>query len=87
MSNSKIRITMLGYEGVGKTCYMIGMYAFMKLGINGFTFSEQDLDRDLKLIEMWEVLIDERHWPEQNHENIKEYTFDFNHAFTQFQLA
>jgi len=81
MSYENIKITMLGYTGTGKTCYMISMYAFMKLGINGFTFSEVDLDRDLELTEMWEALIDKGKWPDPNPDNVIEYTFDFNYAF------
>lgn len=81
MKYQNIKITMLGYTGTGKTCYMISMYAFMKLGINGFTFSEQDLDRDLELTELWEALIDNRKWPDSNPDNVKKYTFDFNYAF------
>jgi GTPase SAR1 family protein len=80
MEYQNIKITMLGYTGTGKTCYMIGMYAFMKLGINGFTLSEQDLDRDLNLTEMWEFLIDKRTWPKGSTQNIN-YIFDFNYAF------
>ncbi|BAY66422.1 hypothetical protein NIES22_65610 [Calothrix brevissima NIES-22] len=81
MSYGNIKVTMLGYSGTGKTCYMISMYAFMKLGLNGFTFSEKDLDRDLELTEMWEALIDNRKWPDPNPSNVKNYTFDFNYAF------
>lgn len=81
MSYGNIKIAMLGYTGTGKTCYMISMYAFMKLGINGFNFSEKDLDRDLELTEMWEALIDDRKWPDPNPSNVKKYTFDFNYAF------
>ena len=81
MKYENIKITMLGYSGTGKTSYMISMYSFMKLGVNGFTFSEQDLDRDLELTEMWEALIDDRKWPDPNPSNVKEYTFDFSYAF------
>lgn len=52
-----IKITMLGASGTSKTCFMIGMYAAMREGVRGFTFSTSDWDLDLKLDEDWERIL------------------------------
>ncbi len=75
---------MLGASGSGKTCYMLGMYADMQYGRNGFTFSAEDMDDDLELSERWEHLIDTEgtaRWPEPTSEGQeKVYSFSFNYA-------
>ncbi|MEO0684704.1 MAG: hypothetical protein AAFY76_06550 [Cyanobacteria bacterium J06649_11] len=83
MSFGDIKVTMLGYTGAGKTCYMAAMYAVMKLGISGFNFSEQDLDRDLHLTDEWDALIDQHVWPQPSDENAakKPYKFKFTYGF------
>lgn len=53
-----IKIAMLGTTGSGKTCFMVGMYAVMQLGVHGFTLSAQDLDEDIELTDKWEQLSD-----------------------------
>lgn len=54
--SENIKITMLGTTGAGKTCFMVGMYAVMQLGVYGFTLSAQDMDDDLELSDNWERL-------------------------------
>ncbi len=80
----KTKITMLGASGYGKTCYMLGMYADMQFGRNGFTFSAEDMDDDLELSEGWEHLIDtegESRWPKATSEGQeKVYSFSLNYA-------
>lgn len=56
--SDNIKITMLGYTGSGKTCFMTGMYAVMQLGIQGFTLSTQDLDEDIDLTDRWEQMLE-----------------------------
>jgi hypothetical protein len=78
-----MQITMLGYRGCGKTCYMLGMYSFMSMGLNGFTISATDLDVDLDLINKWDQLVEEQgesRWPTGTDENVYEYVFNFNYA-------
>ncbi|MFB2891582.1 hypothetical protein ACE1CI_01425 [Aerosakkonemataceae cyanobacterium BLCC-F50] len=79
-----IKITMLGTQGAGKTCYMLGMYAAMQTGVRGFSLSAKDMDVDLELTDLWERLIDvegEDRWPPPNAAEVKNYAFDFNYGF------
>ena len=81
-----MKITMLGYTKSGKTCYMLGMYSFMSIGLNGFTVSATDLDTDLELTDKWDALVcgqGEERWPRGNDANIYTYSFDFNYAAKQ----
>jgi GTPase SAR1 family protein len=78
-----MKITMLGTTGAGKTCYMLGMYAFMSVGLRGFTISATDLDIDLDFTNRWESLVEgegEERWPKGNDANIYNYAFNFNYA-------
>ena len=81
---SDIKITMLGATGSGKTCYMLGMYATMQIGVNGLTLSAQDLDDDIRLTDMWEKLVevkDSNRWPPPNNNDPINYVFNFNYGF------
>ncbi len=86
MSHSPIdintTITMLGGPGMGKTCFLVGMYAIMREGQGGFTFST-DLDTDLKLDGYWNQLIEgnEKRWPQANNSTPIPYSFLFNYGF------
>jgi hypothetical protein len=78
-----MKITMLGMTGTGKTCYMLGMYSFMSIGLRGFTLTATDLDVDLDLTDKWDTLMygqSEDRWPPANDSNIYKYSFDFNYA-------
>jgi hypothetical protein len=84
-----IRITMLGDTGSGKTCYMLGMYAVMREGVGGFTFTtrdeDPDVDMDLELSERWERLVNETgpaRWPMPNDNTTITYEFDFNYGLS-----
>ena len=79
-----IKITMLGTTGAGKTSYLLGMYAAMQSGIQGFTLSSKDIDLDLELTERWEQLISMQgadRWPPPNAGTIEHCFFDFNYGF------
>jgi len=82
MSTDNIKITMLGTTGSGKTCFMVGMYAVMQLGVHGFTLSAQDLDEDIDLSDKWEQLLEggENRYPTGNIET-HDYAFDFSYGF------
>lgn len=90
MMDDNIGITMLGTTGSGKTCYMLGMYAVMREGVEGFTFTtrdeDPDLDMDLELSERWERLVygtGPERWPEANSVGTKSYAFDFTYGLSR----
>ena len=75
---------MLGTTGAGKTSYLLGMYAVMQTGIQGFTLAAKDIDMDLELTERWEQLISlegEDRWPAPNAAATEHYAFDFSYGF------
>lgn len=80
-----IKIAMLGTQGAGKTCYMVGMYAMMEFGYHGFTFSTQHPDDGLRLNRLWDKLVDsqtESRWPPPTSAGeTKDYKFNFNYGF------
>ncbi|MCC0178620.1 hypothetical protein I4641_16730 [Waterburya agarophytonicola K14] len=84
MKLQDIKITMLGTTGAGKTSYLLGMYAIMQTGVQGFTLSAKDMDLDLELTERWEKLISvtgEDRWPTPNAAAMERYSFDFSYGF------
>ena len=84
MKLDEIKITMLGTTGAGKTSYLLGMYAVMQTGVQGFTLAAKDMDLDLELTQRWEKLIslkgDDR-WPAPNAAAMEYYGFDFSYGF------
>jgi hypothetical protein len=80
--SDNIKITMLGTIEAGKTCFMVGMYAVMQLGVHGFTLSAQDLDEDIELTDKWEQLCDggDDRFPTGTSQTHK-YIFNFNYGF------
>ena len=84
MKLEDIKTTILGTTGSGKTSYLLGMYAVMQTGVQGFTLSARDMDVGLDLIERWEQLLSlkgEDRWPAPNAGTIEHYTFDFSYGF------
>ena len=84
MKLKDIKITTLGTTGAGKTSYLLGMYAVMQTGIQGFTLAAKDMDVDLELTERWEKLISiagEDRWPTPNAATMEHYGFDFSYGF------
>lgn len=84
MKLEDIKIAMLGTSGAGKTSYLLGMYAVMQTGVQGFTLSAKDIDLDLELTERWEKLISvtgEDRWPTPNAASMEHYHFDFSYGF------
>ena len=75
---------MLGTTGAGKTSYLLGMYAVMQTGVQGFTLAAKDMDLDLELTQRWEKLISlkgEDRWPAPNAAAMEYYGFDFSYGF------
>ena len=84
MKLEEIKITMLGTTGAGKTSYLLGMYAVMQTGVQGFTLAAKDMDLDLELTQRWEKLISlkgEDRWPTPNAAAMEYYGFDFSYGF------
>ena len=84
MKLEEIKITMLGTTGAGKTSYLLGMYAVMQTGVQGFTLAANDMDLDLELTQRWEKLISlkgEDRWPTPNAAAMEYYGFDFSYGF------
>lgn len=84
MQLENIKITILGTTGAGKTSYLLGMYAVMQTGIQGFNLAAKDMDLDLELTERWEKLISltgEDRWPTPNAATMEYYKFDFSYGF------
>ncbi len=84
---NSIKITMLGATSAGKTCFMLGMYAAMRQGVNGFTFTSNSMDVDLELSDMWEQLVDPQagadRWPKPSGaSNI--YSFGYCYGLKRF---
>lgn len=78
-----MKITMLGASGAGKTCFMVGMYAVMREGVRGFTFTA-DPDLDLELSRRWEQLLEVEgadRWPAPNDNKPILYPFNFEYGF------
>jgi hypothetical protein len=84
MQLDEIKITMLGTTGAGKTSYLLGMYAVMQTGIQGFTLAAKDMDLDLELTQRWEKLISlkgEDRWPTPNAAAMEYYGLEFSYGF------
>lgn len=81
--SDKIKITMLGGTGSGKTCYMLGMYAGMQMSMHGFSLSTTDQDIGVALDAKWEKITHntgEDRWPRKSFES-ENYAFNLNYAF------
>lgn len=84
-----IKITMLGYTGAGKTCFMLGMYATMRLGVKGFTFTTSNMDDDLELSNAWDQMVerhDKERWPRSTPQT-RYYPFEFRYALSEKLLG
>jgi GTPase SAR1 family protein len=80
----RAKITMLGTTSAGKTCYMLGMYARMQMGVEGFTLRSIDLEQELELTDRWDKLVMEHgkdRWPPPNEGNTENYVFEFSYGF------
>lgn len=74
-----MKITILGTNGSGKTCYLLGMYSKMQMGIEGFSLHTKDFNTHMELNEKIAALIYYKtyeRWPYPTCESI-ECSFDF----------
>lgn len=70
---------MLGARGVGKSCYLLGMYGRMQMGVNGFSLHTKDFHKQQDLSNSLARLVHEdggERYPRPV-ANAKEYLFDF----------
>jgi len=82
--DERIKITMLGASGAGKTCYMIAMYKMMNygIGLNGFLLSAGDSDDNVRFSSLWHSLVSKGsdRWPSPTSEEITQYDLNFYYA-------
>lgn len=62
ISNADTRFTAIGLSGSGKTCYILGLYATMAVGVNGFALTTQNHIAS-KLEDWCEQLNEEKRFP------------------------
>jgi len=78
MSDSPIRITMLGTTGVGKTTFLTAMYHELgEIGRNGFKLRAQR-NAHILLSRNWKELVQSRTWPKPN-ADYSEFRFELRH--------
>ncbi|WP_328708426.1 hypothetical protein OHB01_15095 [Microbispora hainanensis] len=80
MGVSKITVTMLGPSHSGKTTFMYGMYATLSAGIEGYFLNAKDPDKDLDLMDNWDLLCDEGQLPPPTADVPISYEFVFKHG-------
>lgn len=83
MGNGSAKITILGTSGAGKTCYLLGMYHKMCMGLKSFYLKADD-DTDVDLKTKYEKLKDSKlgvnRFPAGTDAN-SEYTFMLQYGF------
>jgi len=72
-----VTITALGNSRSGKTTFLLGMYAVMSAGLQGYFLNAPDQDVDLDLAGKWERLLDRGELPPPNPGDVIPYYFDF----------
>lgn len=58
--NSNYKFTILGETGSGKTCYLLGMYYEMAMGVAGYNLVTKNPDDDKNLTLRYEILNDKK---------------------------
>lgn len=79
-----MKITMLGPSGIGKTCFMTGMFGIMQVGYDGFTLRTTDHDDGVRLNMDWERMLGEtgpNRFPPLTPDTPTYYDFRFCYAF------
>lgn len=80
MTIPKITLTILGATGSGKTTFLIGMYAVLSAGVNGYFMSATDPDKDLDLADDWETICSGTGKPDASSEVPVPYDFILNYG-------
>lgn len=82
MATPKLKLTMLGTTGSGKTTFLLGMYNTMSMGVQGYFLYTEDPDEGLDLGDAWDQLVEEGQLPPPTAEDqSKHHQFVFNHGF------
>lgn len=82
MAIPRLKLTMLGTTGSGKTTFLLGMYNTMSLGVQGYFLYTEEPDEGFDLGDAWDQLVEEGMLPPPTAEDqSKRYQFVFNHGF------
>ncbi|MBR1807222.1 MAG: hypothetical protein IJ774_12665 [Selenomonadaceae bacterium] len=80
----KIKFTILGETGSGKTCYLLGMYYEMSAGRDGYSIVAPNRDESRRLVANFKNLTDaslgRKRFPEMT-DALQKYNFELQHAF------
>lgn len=78
------KFTILGETGSGKTCYLLGMYYEMSIGVAGYNLAAESEEEDSNLARRYEMLKDkslgQNRFPDPT-DNAQKYTFDLLHSY------
>lgn len=80
MDVPKIKLTMLGAAGSGKTTLMYGMYAILASGLHGYHLYTVDPDDHIDLMEAWEQLYEHGRLPVPTSTDPVSYQMTFNYG-------
>ena len=78
MSETPLKLTMIGPSGTGKSCSLYATYFRMLEGVAGFNFNCKDYNQARELEEAWNAILDDGVWPAGNAEG-EEYRFACKH--------
>ena len=78
------KVTVIGFQHSGKTCYLTGMYDTMSMGVKNFSLVEKNPDQDWYLQNLWEKISygSTRSWPLSTDEK-RTYSFSLCHCFNK----
>ena len=78
MSQTPLKLTMIGPSGTGKSCYLYATYFRMLEGVAGFNFNCVDFNQARELEDAWNAILDDGVWPAGSVEG-EEYRFACKH--------
>ena len=78
MSQTPLKLTMIGPSGTGKSCYLYATYFRMLEGVAGFNFNCVDFNPARELEDAWNAILDDGVWPAGSVEG-EEYRFACKH--------
>ena len=78
------KFTILGETGSGKTCYLLGMYYEMAMGVAGYTVIATNSEDDAKLTERYEMLNDKSRGANRfpaGTDDVQKFNFQLQYAY------
>ncbi len=80
-----LKVSIIGGKASGKTCFLLGMYAVMRRGMNNFFLHCADSNDDERLMKTWSLLTrtGDRKWPAPTTEDLAHYHFTFKSGLTR----